>query len=204
MRIRMCGFSERKLYMSEIRTQKLEMREKYLAVRDAIPQEQKDIYDKKIFDRLISSITYRHSTDILLYASINGEVNIWPIFEAALKDGKKVAFPCCNDDNTMTFRYVTDRSQMSERTFGILEPDPSCEACCTSNFSLLIVPGLVFDKNGYRIGYGKGFYDRYLGKIPAADRPYLVGLCFSCQLFERLDGQKPHDINMDLIVTERR
>ena len=64
--------------MSEIRTQKLEMREKYLAVRDAIPQEQKDIYDKKIFDRLISSITYRHSTDILLYASRNGEVNIWP------------------------------------------------------------------------------------------------------------------------------
>ena len=70
--------------------------------------------------------------------------------------------------------------------------------------TLLTAPGLAFDRSGARIGYGKGFYDRYLGKIPAADRPYLVGLCFSCQLFEILDGQKPHDINMDLIVTERR
>ena len=49
--------------------------------------------------------------------------------------------------------------------------------------------GLAFDRSGARIGYGKGFCDRYLGKIPAADRPYLVGLCFPCQLFEILDGQ---------------
>jgi 5-formyltetrahydrofolate cyclo-ligase len=194
----MCGFSERKLYMSEIRTQKLEMREKYLAVRDAIPQEQKDIYDKKIFDRLISSITYRHSTDILLYASINGEVNIWPIFEAALKDGKKVAFPCCNDDNTMTFRYVTDRSQMSERTFGILEPDPSCEACCTSNFSLLIVPGLVFDKNGYRIGYGKGFYDRYLSSFDGVS----IGLVYSRLLLAEVPKGR-FDRHVDVIISEK-
>ena len=194
----MCGFSERKLYMSEIRTQKLEMREKYLAVRDAIPQEQKDIYDKKIFDRLISSITYRHSTDILLYASIKGEVNIWPIFEAALKDGKKVAFPCCNDDNTMTFRYVTDRSQMSERTFGILEPDPSCEACCTSNFSLLIVPGLVFDKNGYRIGYGKGFYDRYLSSFDGVS----IGLVYSRLLLAEVPKGR-FDRHVDVIISEK-
>ena len=194
----MCGFSERKLYMSEIRTQKLEMREKYLAVRDAIPQEQKDIYDKKIFDRLISSITYRHSTDILLYASINGEVNIWPIFEAALKDGKKVAFPCCNDDNTMTFRYVTDRSQMSERTFGILEPDPSCEACCTSNFSLLIVPGLVFDKNGYRRGYGKGFYDRYLSSFDGVS----IGLVYSRLLLAEVPKGR-FDRHVDVIISEK-
>ena len=184
--------------MSEIRTQKLEMREKYLAVRDAIPQEQKDIYDKKIFDRLISSITYRHSTDILLYASINGEVNIWPIFEAALKDGKKVAFPCCNDDNTMTFRYVTDRSQMSERTFGILEPDPSCEACCTSNFSLLIVPGLVFDKNGYRIGYGKGFYDRYLSSFDGVS----IGLVYSRLLLAEVPKGR-FDRHVDVIISEK-
>ena len=194
----MCGFSERKLYMSEIRTQKLEMREKYLAVRDAIPQEQKDIYDKKIFDRLVSSITYRHSTDILLYASINGEVNIWPIFEAALKDGKKVAFPCCNDDNTMTFRYVTDRSQMAERTFGILEPDPSCEACCTSNFSLLIVPGLVFDKNGYRIGYGKGFYDRYLSSFDGVS----IGLVYSRLLLAEVPKGR-FDRHVDVIISEK-
>jgi 5,10-methenyltetrahydrofolate synthetase len=138
--------------MSEIRTQKSEIRGKYLAVRDAIPSEQKEAFDKKIFNRLIGSITYRHCTDVLLYASARGEADTWMIFEKALADGKKVAFPCCNPDNTMTFRYVTSKDQLSQATFGLLEPHASCEECTPSNFSLLIVPGLVFDKSGYRVG----------------------------------------------------
>ena len=91
------------------------------------------------------------------------------------------------------YQHILEPSGQTKRFL----PDASIPA-------LLTAPGLAFDRSGARIGYGKGFYDRYLGKIPAADRPYLVGLCFSCQLFKTLDGQKPHDINMDLIVTERR
>lgn len=184
--------------MSEIRTQKLEIREKYLAVRDEIPQEQKDAFNTKIFNKLISSITYRHSTDVLLYASTKGEVDTWQIFEAALKDGKRVAFPCCNPDNTMTFRYVTDRAALSERTFGILEPDPSCEVCTPANFSLLIVPGLVFDKKGYRIGYGKGFYDRYLSGFDGVS----IGLCYSRMLLPEVPRGR-FDRHVDVIISEK-
>lgn len=184
--------------MSEIRTKKLEMREKYLAVRDAIPAEQKKAFDKKIYDRLIASITYRHSTDVLLYASMENEVDTWSICETALKDGKKVAFPCCNADNTMTFRYITDKNQMKERTFGILEPEETCEECVPSNFSLLIVPGLVFDKNGFRIGYGKGFYDRFLSTFEGVS----IGLCYSkLQLPEVPRGR--FDRHVDVVISEK-
>lgn len=184
--------------MSEIRTKKTEMREKYLTVRDAIPSEQKDAFDKKIYDRLIASITYRHSTDVLLYASYRNEVDTWRIFDTALRDGKRVAFPCCNADNTMTFRYVTDREQLSERTFGILEPNDDCEICTPGNFSLLIVPGLIFDKGGYRIGYGKGFYDRFLSSFEGVS----IGLCYSkLQLPEVPRGR--FDRHVDVVISEK-
>ena len=106
----------------------------------------------------------------------------------------------------MEFFRITDRAELAPGYQHILEPPGQTKRFLpdASIPTLLTAPGLAFDRSGARIGYGKGFYDRYLGKIPTADRPYLVGLCFSCQLFERLDGQKPHDINMDLIVTERR
>lgn len=174
------------------------MREKYLAVRNEIPEEQKRAFDSKILDRLFASITYRHSTDILLYASIRNEVDTWKIMERALADGKRVAFPCCNDDNTMTYRYVKDRSELSERTFGILEPDPECEECVASNFSLLIVPALVFDKNGYRIGYGKGFYDRYLSGFEGVS----IGLTYQRLLLPEVPKGR-FDRHVDIIITEK-
>ncbi len=184
--------------MSEIRTQKSEMREKYLAVRDSITPEQKDAFDKKIFNKLTASITYRHSTDILLYASYRGEVDTWQIFEKAIQDGKKVAFPCCNPDNTMTYRYVTDRSQLSEKSFGILEPGDDCPECDPSNFSLLIVPGLVFDRSGYRIGYGKGFYDRYLSSFKGVS----IGLAYSKLLLPEVPRGR-YDRHVDVIISEK-
>lgn len=184
--------------MSEIRTQKSEMREKYLAIRSSFPEQQKNAYDKKIHDRLISSITFRHCKDILLYSSVKGEIDTKAIFEKAVSDGKRVAFPCCNPDNTMTFRYINSLSDMSEKTFGILEPNDSCEECVPSNFSLMIVPALVFDKSGYRIGYGKGFYDRYMSTFPGVS----IGLVYSALLL----GEVPRgrfDRHVDVIITEK-
>ena len=184
--------------MSEIRNQKSEIREKYLAVRDSIPSEQKEAFDKKIFNRLVGSITYRHCTDVLLYASVKGEADTWMIFEKALADGKRVAFPCCNADNTMTFRYVTSKEELAPAAFGLPEPKSSCEECKPSNFSLLIVPGLVFDKCGFRVGYGKGFYDRYLSSFEGVS----IGLCYSkLQLPEVPRGR--FDRHVDVIISEK-
>ena len=148
---------------------------------------------------------WKQAKQVLLYASYGSEVSTGLLIDAALAAGKEVFLPKVLGDQMEFFR-ITDRAELAPGYQHIWEPPGQTKRFLpdASIPTLLTAPGLAFDRSGARIGYGKGFYDRYLGKIPAADRPYLVGLCFSCQLFERLDGQKPHDINMDLIVTERR
>ena len=98
----------------------------------------------------------------------------------------------------MTFRYVTSKDQLKERTFGILEPDPECEVCHPSNFSLLIVPGLVYDKKGFRIGYGKGFYDRFLSAFEGAS----IGLCYASFSVPEVPKGR-YDRHVDVIITEK-
>lgn len=184
--------------MSEVRNQKLELREKYMPVRDSIPLDDKKIYDDKIFNRLISSITYRHSSDVLLYASFGSEPDTWRIFDYALGSCKNVAFPVCKSDHTMEFRYVTKKEELEEKTFGILEPKDSCPLCENKNFSLCIVPGLLFDKQGYRIGYGKGFYDRFLSSY----RGVSIGLCYSNLLKNSLPKGR-FDRHVDIVISEK-
>ncbi len=185
--------------MSEIRTQKLEMREHYLEVRKEIPLQQRKQWDEKILTRLRASITYRHSKDILLYASTPDEVDTEQIFDLAIKDGKRVAFPCCNPEtNTMTYRYITDRSQLTGRYFDIPEPSPECEECVPNNFTLCIVPGLVFDKDGYRIGYGKGYYDRFLSGFGGVS----IGLVYSALLLPKVPKGR-FDRHVDVLISEK-
>ena len=157
----------------------------------------------EIYKRLIALELDREYDNILLYSAIRNEVNIDEYFTYLINKAKRIYYPRVSG-NTMSFYRVRSLDELNCGSFNIKEPDMTKEYTQADGRALMIVPGLAFSDAGYRIGYGKGFYDRYLGKIPAADRPYLVGLCFSCQLFEILDGQKPHDINMDLIVTERR
>ena len=153
----------------------------------------------------MATAVWKQAKQVLLYASYGSEVSTGLLIDAALAAGKEVFLPKVLGDQMEFFR-ITDRAELAPGYQHILEPPGQTKRFLpdASIPTLLTAPGLAFDRSGARIGYGKGFYDRYLGNIPAADRPYLVGLCFSCQLFEILDGQKPHDINMDLIVTERR
>ena len=165
--------------------------------REQLSEESRFHKSRKIAENLMATAVWKQAKQVLLYASYGSEVSTGLLIDAALAAEKEVFLPKVLGDQMEFFR-ITDRAELAPGHQHILEPPGQ-----TKRF-LPDASGLAFDRSGARIGYGKGFYDRYLGKIPAADRPYLVGLCFSCQLFEILDGQKPHDINMDLIVTERR
>ena len=181
--------------------EKKEIRKLVFARRKEQTTESLQEKSRKICDRIIRMEAFQKADCIYTYMDYNGEVCMRPLIEEAWRLGKKVAAPKV-DGEEMDYYYISSYADVHPGYFHIPEPDAVNPA--QDEEALLIVPGVGFDAKRHRCGYGKGFYDRYLGKIPAADRPYLVGLCFSCQLFERLDGQKPHDINMDLIVTERR
>lgn len=184
--------------MAEIRVVKREMREKYSAVRNGMDAEKREEFDKKIFDRLTASITYRHSNEILLYASVGSEIDTWRIFDAAIKAGKKVAFPLCFEDNTMKYYYVNSRDDLETGSFGILEPKKGLEEYSPQSLSLCVVPGIVFDKEGYRIGYGKGFYDRFLSTFPGVK----VGLVYSNMIVPKVPRGR-FDKHVDILISER-
>lgn len=173
--------------------------------REQLSEESRFHKSREIAENLMATAVWKQAKQVLLYASYGSEVSTGLLIDAALAAGKEVFLPKVLGDQMEFFR-ITDRAELAPGYQHILEPPGQTKRFLpnASIPTLLTAPGLAFDRSGARIGYGKGFYDRYLGKIPVADRPYLVGLCFSCQLFEILDGQKPHDINMDLIVTERR
>ena len=184
--------------MIEIRAVKREMREKYVAERKAMPTEQREAFDSKIYDRICASITYRHSTEILLYASMEFEIDTWKLFDTAIKAGKKVAFPKTYEDNTMKYFYCTSKDDLEPGYNGILEPKEGLPEFVPNPQSLCIVTAVVFDKDGYRIGYGRGFYDRFLLTFTGVK----AGLVYSNMILPKVPRGR-FDKHVDIIISER-
>ncbi len=188
----------------ETRMRKNEIREEYRARRAALTAEEKRAWDARICTLFLSSITYRYAKAILMYAPLAGEIDIMPIAVRALADGKTVAFPRC-DSNACTMQYhvVTDVGDLQPGAYGILEPSPSLpvfhtDACTPDMHPVCIVPGIVFDRLGFRVGYGKGYYDRYLGTFPGVR----VGAVYSAFLLPELPRGR-FDLAVDVLVTEK-
>lgn len=138
---------------------------------------------------------------IALYAPAHNETDTELILAAAFAAGKRVLYPAvCG--NRMVLREVEDVDALREGTFGILEPCSTGTDHNADEADLIVVPGVGFDLTGHRIGYGKGFYDRFLHH--PGRRAHLVGLCHDFQL---VDGGIPvdsHDIPMEIIVSDKR
>lgn len=190
--------------MNELREHKNRIRKEFKALRRSMEPSVKKDYDKRICDRFLNLASYRFADTLLLYAPLSDEIDIYPIAEDALKRGKTVAFPRCdNDAHTMTYHIVSELSQLKEGSYGIMEPDPSLpvynpERSKKEN-SVCFVPALVFDKEGYRLGYGKGYYDRYLSRSYKGSR---MGVGYSFCLVDTLPRGR-FDTAVDFLVTEK-
>ncbi|MEM4376603.1 MAG: 5-formyltetrahydrofolate cyclo-ligase [Candidatus Nitrosocaldaceae archaeon] len=142
----------------------------------------------------IISLNEFNSADIIgAYYSIGSEVKTDKIIEYALKH-KRLALP--RVEGSIVFAQVKSMNELVKGRYNIMEPN---EYSTIIEPDLVIVPGIVFDENGYRIGYGKGYYDRYL-----ADRDIKkIGLAYDFQVFPYIQHEK-HDIRLDKIVTDKR
>ena len=165
--------------------------------------ERKTEYDLKICRRFMSLASYRFADALLLYAPLKYEIDVMPIAEDALKRGKTVAFPLCNpEEHTMVYHVVTDLDQLKTGSYGIREPDPSLPvydpAERKNDNAVCFVPALAFDRKGYRIGYGKGFYDRYLSAFCGAK----MGVEYSACVVDKLPRGR-FDTAVDFLVTEK-
>lgn len=176
-------------------TVKNELRQKYRALRDSFGEE----FIKRASDtackNLVESQEFINADALLLYYPIKNEISPLPLLELCLKKGKKVALPVCNKENsTLIFRRITALEDLTLSTFNIFEPNENCDKIKIGKNTLCIVPALIFSRDGHRIGYGKGYYDRFL-----PDGVKTIGLAYSGQKFDFTP--QSFDKPLDIIVT---
>ncbi len=188
------------MQVKDIRPIKQELRERYKQQRRAMTEQEKAAKDRRIADYVRRLWQYNKNDTILCYVSTAIEVDTHEIIRRALADGKRVAVPrCVPGTRLMESYYIESLDELSPGTFGVLEPTPDPEKLVKDMSSgLCLVPALCYDLEGYRLGYGKGYYDRYLAGFGGA----LVGLCYS-DCIERHLPHGRYDRAVETLVTEQ-
>ncbi|MAG17877.1 MAG: 5-formyltetrahydrofolate cyclo-ligase [Candidatus Diapherotrites archaeon] len=153
---------------------------------------------KKIFENLFSLEEINQAQNIAVYISFNNEVETKLIIEKLWKLGKNVFIPVMKEEH-LHFAKINSFEGLAENKRGILEPKEEL-FISPNEIELFIVPGLAFDKEGNRLGWGKGFYDHFFNfnKIDAKK----IGLAFDFQIVIQIP-HKSHDVKMDFVVTEK-
>lgn len=180
---------------------KRSLRQQILARRRALSHDQWLKFSRIAQHQLISLEEFSRAACIALYAPAHNETDTTDILEAAFVAGKRVLYPAVCGER-MVFRRVETLRSLSKGRFGILEPCPTCVDHLADEPDLIVVPGIAFDLHGHRIGYGKGYYDRFLSH--PGRKAHLIGLCHDFQLIDGTIPAEEHDIRMELIITELR
>ena len=173
---------------------KKELRRSIRERKRAMTEEEIVSRSEKLGVLFAQSEAYKNAKTIYGYLPYNQEVRTVPMLEQALKDGKKVAVPKVYGEE-MKFLYLDDLTKVSTGYAGI--PEPIADGpVADDETALVLMPGLAFDPQGHRIGYGGGFYDKFLAAEP--NHPTLA-LCYEFQLLPELDTEE-HDIPVDTVL----
>lgn len=160
----------------------------------AMTREEIALASERLAEQFLKTDLYRRAKTVYGYLPYNQEVRTVPILQQALADGKKVAVPKVYGEE-MRFIYLTDLSRVETGYAGIPEPI-SDGPVADDPTALVLMPGLAFDRAGNRMGYGGGFYDRFLSAEP--NHP-TVALCYGFQILPQLPTQE-HDVPVDLVL----
>lgn len=181
---------------------KAEIRKRILEARKGLTKEEAMSKSGAIVQKVIKTPEYEEADNVLLYADYNYEVLTQRIFEDAVSHKKRVYFPKSDLlTNNMEFYQILSLCQLEKGLMGILEPREDMRFRYKFNpkeDTLVIIPGVAFDISGYRIGYGRGFYDKFLVNKRQLST---MALAYACQIVDEIP-REAHDIRMDKIVTE--
>ena len=185
---------------------KQDYRKAALARRDAIPEIDRERYSRMIIDKLLESKELNDADSVLVYCSYLSEVDTHTLIERLLYKGKKVYCPKVTDpkNGIMEFYEVRGMKDLTEGYHGIPEPvttDRYVTGEAMHTDTLMILPGVAFDRDCNRIGYRGGFYDRYIPRIPGA---YLIALAFEEQISEDIFPMESHDLKPDAQYPQAR
>ena len=173
---------------------KTALRKQIREKKRAMTPQQIENASRDLGEQFIASALYQAAKTIYGYLPYNQEVRTVPMLEQALRDGKRVAVPKVYGDE-MKFIYLDDLSKVEKGYSGIPEPVEDGPVADDTT-ALVLMPGLAFDPQGHRIGYGGGFYDKFLSSEPS--HPTLA-LCYEFQMFPVLETEE-HDIPVDYVL----
>lgn len=176
------------------------LRKKYKQLRAEISPELRPNAENTITQRLTQLSAFKECDVLFAFISAKGEISTEGIIKRAFELNKRVAAPLVLNKEEMCFIYISSFSQLREGSFGIREPEynPKRLALPTER-SVMLVPGLAFDKALNRLGYGGGYYDRYMSEHPSALK---IGIGYDVQYSEALLPRDKYDIPLDILITE--
>lgn len=180
--------------------EKQRLREEHLAAREVLSEQERSVLDNRITQKLLATSEYAEATTVLTYVSVSSEVSTRMFIECALRDGKTVAVPRCLPGHCLEFVAITSLDQLIAAPFGLLEPPKELPALTEEqmNASICIVPALLVDIKGYRLGYGAGFYDRFLSTYPGKK----ICLAYQQNLSRTMLPHTAFDVAVDEVITE--
>jgi 5-formyltetrahydrofolate cyclo-ligase len=161
-----------------------------------------DVFIKSWFaqENLLNSIFFSKSNVLGVYYPVLNEVQTYRIIRKSLLAKKKVCLPKLQDGEIIFFS-ITTLNDLIAGKYNILEPLPNKNNIC-KDIDTVITPGIVFDKCGYRIGYGKGYYDKFLSKF-SKQKISLIGLGYEFQIISEFIRYEPHDVKLDALITNK-
>lgn len=180
---------------------KAALRREFEARRNSVTADVRRPSDVALLNNLFASDAWQAADTILSYVSVRGEIDLSPVWKKAVADGKRVALPRTvtgASEGQMVFQFVEQPSDLMAGRYGLKEPSPACPEVTDFARTLCLVPGLSFDRHGYRLGYGGGYYDRFLANHPPV---VPVGLCYEVCLSDALPHDR-YDIPVSYIFTE--
>ena len=179
---------------------KEEIRERILKCRNRMTPEEIAAKSAEIVLRLTGLPEIREAAVLMIYLSFGSEVRTDGILRWAWGNGKRIVVPRCRpEERRLTPCLLSGFSELETGHYGIREPKAEqVRAVPAEEIDAVLVPAVAFDRRGYRVGYGGGYYDRFLPKVPRAAR---IGAAFACQMVGRIPAG-PHDIPVDRIATE--
>ncbi|MDZ4858978.1 MAG: 5-formyltetrahydrofolate cyclo-ligase [Candidatus Hydrogenedentes bacterium] len=177
---------------------KPEIRARMLALRRALPEAEACERSARVREQVYRLAEFQRATRVFTYVSSKvREVDTLTIIADLLSSGREVACPHVALDGVMTWRRIPSMSALTPGKFGVLEPGSACEPIEADASSVVLVPGIAFTISGDRLGYGKGYFDRFLARYPGVS----IGLAYDLQVVPQIP-REPHDVRLHMLVTE--
>lgn len=186
--------------MDTVALEKQRLREERLAARETLSEQERCALDGCITQKLLATPEYAEAATVLTYVSVSSEVSTRMFIEGALRDGKTVAVPRCLPGHRLEFVAISSLDQLAPAPFNLLEPPKDLSALTEDQMSnaICIVPALLVDTKGYRLGYGAGFYDRFLSTYLCKK----ICLAYQQNLSKTTLPHTEFDVAVDMVITE--